>query len=112
MKKLLFALALLVVLAPVTFAEEATNVETLNIEVAAVEVVEAQPELAVQAEVEDVLDSDGLPLSALEIATEKASAGYECPPYTTYCQQDVQCDAGCGGPGTGACEFGCCRCAW
>jgi hypothetical protein len=65
------------------------------------------------AETQVVLDADGLPMSALQVALDEATvaaAAYECPWYTTYCWKDVQCDSYCGAPGAGACESGCCAC--
>lgn len=107
MKKLLFALALLVIVAPAALAEDAVDAETPSVELPAMEAVDSQTEDAATAE---TLDDNGLPLSPLELATDKASSAYECPPSTTYCQQNHQCDSFCGGPGSGACERGCCYC--
>ena len=101
MKKMLFALVLLMAFAPAAFAEEAPATEPLD-----AQQVEAQAEVVESA----TTDAVGLPLSALEIASQEASANYECPPYTTYCRFDIQCDAYCGGVGAGACVFGCCAC--
>ncbi len=111
MKKLLPLLALLVLSLPAV-AEEAAAPEIPGAEAPAIESMEAHRSTTVEPSAEPVLDADGLPKSAVELAIEENSAAYECPPYTTYCQMDRQCDAACGGPGTGACEFGCCYCAF
>lgn len=107
MKKLLLALSLLVMLAPVALAEDAVDAETLNVELPAAQAVDSQTEDAATAE---ALDGNGLPISALDLAIARFSSNYECPPGQAYCWQDSQCDASCG-PGAGACTFGCCRCS-
>ena len=108
MKKLLFALVLLTAFAPAVLAEEAPVVETLDFEQ-----VEAQAEVVEPANVEPetaTLQLADLPVTALELAIQEVSANYECPPYTTYCRRDRNCDAYCGATGAGACVNGCCAC--
>lgn len=101
MKNWLCIIALLVMVAPLALADDATAADA---EALAVETAE-------QPAPEVVLDDDGLPLSAVELYIRGASSGYECPPSTTYCQRSDQCDAFCGGPGFGVCQNGCCYCS-
>lgn len=66
---------------------------------------------ALTQEAELTAETAPLPVISFESPLEAAlaAASYECPPNTTYCWQDSQCDAECG-VGAGSCEFGCCRC--
>lgn len=112
MKKLLLSLALLTILAPVTLAQDAADVENLNVEVPAPEAMDSPSATAEETVTATALDSNGLPVPAIEVATETVSASYECPSYTIYCRRDSQCDSYCGAPGAGACEFGCCACTF
>ena len=112
MKKLLLALALIVLVAPAAFAEEALEIEDSGVEppaVETVETVEAQPETQERVAEEDVLDSNGLPATTIA-ELETPTSSYACPWYTIYCRRDAQCDNYCGAPGAGACESGCCAC--
>ena len=92
MKKMILALVLLFAFAPAALADMG-------------------PAATQSFEAEWMLDADGLPMSALQVAMEEASlAGFGCPWYTISCNLDKQCDSYCGARGAGACESGCCAC--
>ncbi len=115
MKKMLLILALVLMLTPAAFAEDAPALEASTDAAATAAVnTDAPAQEEAKSVAPQTPDSavDVLPVTAIEIATEEAAAGYSCPPTTIYCRRDSQCDSFCGGAGAGACENGCCACAF